>query len=71
MVGEGDQIEGDEHGGEIVFTVAEIVLEVVALGLERIEALVLDLPSGATAGGKLDDGAAVDRQIGERSYCGR
>jgi len=37
--------------------VTEIVLEVVALGLECIEALVLDFPSGAAASGKLDDGA--------------
>ena len=47
MVGEGDQIESDEHGGEIIFAVTEIVLEVVALGLEdslRRRARVLSGP---------------------------
>ena len=67
MVGEGDQIEGDEHGGEVFLAVTEIVLEVVALGLERIKALVLDLPSGTAAGGEFDDSAAIHRQVGDEA----
>ena len=44
---------------------AEIVLEVVAVGLEHVESLVLDLPSGAAAGGDLGDGLGGDGQVGE------
>jgi hypothetical protein len=41
---------------------AEIVLEVVAIGLEYIEGLVLDLPAGAAAGGEFGDSLGGDRQ---------
>jgi hypothetical protein len=39
------------------------VLEVVALVLQNIERLVLDLPPGPATGGKFDDGVGTDRQI--------
>lgn len=42
VAGECNEIEDDEHGGEVVTAVAEIVFEVVAFGLQRIEGLVLD-----------------------------
>jgi hypothetical protein len=69
MVGESDQIEGDEHGGEVFLAVTEIVLKVVALGLERVKALVLDLPSGTAAGGEFDDSAAIHRQVGDEAVA--
>ena len=34
---------------------AEVVIEVIALGLERIVVLILDFPSRAASGGKLGD----------------
>ena len=37
------------------------MLEIVALGLESIEALVLDLPAGATAIGELGHIGLIDR----------
>src|SRR4051794_4133301 len=40
---EGEQVHGGEHHGEVLLAVAEVVLEVVAVGLEDIEAFVLDL----------------------------
>ncbi len=42
--GEGEQVHGDQQGREVLIAVAEVVFEVVALGLEEVEALVLDLP---------------------------
>ncbi len=50
--GEGEQVEDDEHGGEGVLAVAEVVFEVVAVLLEDVEGLVLDLPPGAGAVGE-------------------
>src|SRR3954466_8414849 len=63
--GEGEQVEGDEEVGQGELAVAEVVLEVVALGLEDVEGLVLDLPSGAAAGGQFGDTVCGDRQIGD------
>jgi hypothetical protein len=34
MDGEGQQVHRGEHHGEVLFAVAEVVLEVVAVGLE-------------------------------------
>jgi hypothetical protein len=58
MVGEGNQIEGNEHGCEVFLAVAEIVLEVVALGLERVEALFSTLHSVGVAKARF---AALER----------
>jgi hypothetical protein len=65
--GEGEQVEGDEDAGEGLLAVAEIVLEVVAVGLEDVEGLVLDLPAGAAAGGEFGDGFGADRQVGDEA----
>src|SRR3954454_19758993 len=70
MEGEGEEIEGHEEAGKDEFAVAEIVLEVVAVGLEDVEGLVLDLPAGPAAGGELGDRAGGDGQISERN-CDR
>jgi hypothetical protein len=45
VAGEGQKVEGGKHRGMIMLAVAEIVFEVVAFGLERVEGLVLDLPA--------------------------
>ena len=58
--GEGEQVEGDEEAGEGLLAMAEIVLEVVAVRLEDVEGLVLDLPAGATAGGEVGNRAGGD-----------
>src|SRR5579884_2929899 len=37
VAGECQEIESDEHGGQVVGSVAEIVFEIVPLGFERVE----------------------------------
>jgi hypothetical protein len=55
MEREGGRLRVTRTAGEVVFAVAKIMLEVVTLGLQDIEAAVLDLPSGAAGGGDFDD----------------
>ena len=43
------------------------MLEVVSVGLEDVEGLVLDLPAGTAAGGELGDGLGGDRQVGDEA----
>ena len=40
MEGEGEQVQGDEDAGKVFFAMAEIVLDVVALGLDDIEGFI-------------------------------
>jgi hypothetical protein len=40
---EGEQVHGGEHHGEVLLAVPEVVFKVVAVGLEDVEAFVLDL----------------------------
>src|ERR671910_958965 len=42
MESESQKVQGDEHGGKIVFAVAEIVLEIVSVVLQDVEAFVFD-----------------------------
>src|SRR3954452_20959742 len=60
--GEGEQVEADQEVGQGLLTVAEVVLEVVAL--EHVEGLVLDLPSGTAARGQFGDAVRGDQQVG-------
>ncbi len=55
MDSEGKKVQGDEDGGKVLLAVTEAVLQVVSLGLENVEGLVLDLPAGAAAGGEFGD----------------
>src|SRR3954471_1668321 len=48
---ERQQIEAHQDGGEVVLAVSEAVLEVIALGLEDVERLILDLPPCPATGG--------------------
>ena len=51
MEGEGEQIEGDQQSGQVLLAVAEVVLEVVAIGFENVEGLVsIFLASGEGLG---------------------
>jgi len=56
VISEGQEVEGHEDTDEGFLAVAKIVLEVVPIGLEDVEGLVLDLPPGAPARGQFGDG---------------
>ncbi len=72
VYGKRQQVHGGEPHGEVLLAVAEVVLEVVAVGLEDVEALVLDLPACPGAGHDLAHGAAGDGQRGhEGAVIGR
>lgn len=58
-----EAVEGDQHAGQGFLAVAEIVLQVIAAGLEDVEGFVLDLSPGAAAGGEFGDVVAVHRQV--------
>ena len=42
MKGEGEGVEGEEDAGKCLLAVARIVFEILAVGLEHIEGLVLN-----------------------------
>src|SRR4051812_27316603 len=69
MDGEGQQVQADQDSGEILLAVSEAVLKVVALVLQNVERLVLDLPPGPATGGKFDDSVGTDRQIGDEAVA--
>src|SRR6202008_551551 len=45
--GEGEKIKGGEDGGQVFPAMPEIMFEVITFRFQDVEALVLDLPSGA------------------------
>ena len=59
------QVQTHQDGGEILLPVSEAVLKVVAIVLQDVERLILDLPSGPATGGKFTDIVGSDRQIGD------
>ena len=59
--GEGEQIEGDQQSGQVLLAVAEVVLEVVAIGFENAEGLVFNFLPGAAAGCEFRHLVAIDR----------
>ena len=63
--GEGEQVEDDQDAGEGVLAMAEVVLEMVAVLLEDVEGLVLDLPAGACAGGEFGDVVGAHVEAGD------
>src|SRR5713101_3398958 len=67
MQSEGEQVEDDKEVGESSLSVSEIVFEVVSVGLQDVEGLVLDLPAGTAAGGDFGDVVPVDREIGDEA----
>ena len=66
---EGQQIQADQDGGKILLAVSEAVLKVIAVGLEDVERLVLDLPPRPAAGGEFDDCVGTDGQIGDEAVA--
>lgn len=64
VTGEGQEVHGGEHHGEVLLAVAEIVFEVVAVVLENVDAFVLNLPSQPGTGAEAGDALAGDWQRG-------
>ena len=69
MEGEGQEVHGGEQHGEVLLAVAEIVFELVALVLQRVERLVLDLPAAAPGLDDLD-AALRDEVVGRVDHLG-
>lgn len=65
MYGEGQKVHGSEQHGEVLLAVAEVVLEMIAVVFEDVEALVFDFPARPGAGGDLCDGVARDLERGD------
>ncbi len=63
---QGEEIEGRQQGGEMLLAVPEIVRQVIALGLEGVVVLVLDLPAGAAGAHDLGNVAGVDRAVARK-----
>ncbi len=56
-----------QQGRQVPAAVAEVVLQVIALGLEHVEAFVLDLPARPATSRQLGD---VVRANGNIGWCG-
>ena len=69
MTRERQQVQRCQDAGEVLLSVPEIVLQVVAPGLENVERLVLDLPARPAAGGQFDDRVAIHRQISDEAVA--
>jgi hypothetical protein len=67
MTGEGQQVEHRQHARQMLVSVSEIMLEVVAVGFGDIERLVLDLPACAATGRGCDDIVPADLQVGDEA----
>jgi hypothetical protein len=65
--GEGEQVEGEKDAGQGLLAVAEVVLKVIAVGLQHVEGFVLDLPPAPPAGGQFGDGIGGHRQVGDET----
>jgi len=67
VVEEGQDVHRGQQRGQMLLAMAEVVFEVVALGLEGVVVLVFDFPPGASRG---DDGGYVlvgDFEIGDKA----
>jgi len=64
MEGEDQQVKDNEKVRQGLFTMPEIMFEIVSAGLENVEGLVLDFPSGPAAGGQVGNGFSGHRQVG-------
>ena len=53
MQEKGEQIEGGQQGGQMLFPVPEVVFQMIPFGFERIVVLVLDFPARAPGGHNL------------------
>src|SRR5208282_847998 len=66
---ERQQVQAHQDGCEIVLPVSETVLKVVALVLQNVERLILDLPPCPATGGEFDDSVGTDGQIGDEAVA--
>jgi hypothetical protein len=64
---EGQQVEGDQNAGEGFLAMSKVVFEIVSVGLQNVEGLVLDLPPCAAAGGQFGDSVGCDGEIGDEA----
>ncbi len=64
---ESEQVEGDQDAGQGFLALAKVVFEIVSVGLEHVESLVLDLPPSAAAGGQFGDAVGGDGEIGDEA----
>ena len=62
---ERQQVEHEERLRQVPVAVAEIVLQVVALVLERVERLILDLPTRPPGAYQLGDVVGGGHQVGD------
>ena len=62
--GKRQQIQEDKQLRQVLFAVPEVVLQMIAMVLQHVEALVFDLPTGAGAGHDLGHILRVDCQAG-------
>src|SRR5665213_2933321 len=67
MEGEGQQVHGREHPGQVFVSMPEVVRQVVAVVFQHVEALVFDLPTGPRAGCDLNHVVPGKRQTGYKS----
>ena len=61
----GQHHQHGEHHRQVHFAVSEVVLELIALILERVEGFVLDLPASPAAAGQIPRVVAGDLQVGD------
>jgi hypothetical protein len=57
---QGQDVKGGEEGGQMLLTMAEVVLQVVALGFEGVVVFILNLPSGPSGSNNLSDGVIAE-----------
>jgi hypothetical protein len=62
----GEQVEGQQKTSQVLFAVAEVVLQVIALGFEDIVVFVFTLPAGLTGFDDLDHGLVREGMIGDK-----
>ena len=67
---EREDVEGGERVGQMLFAVPEVVLQVVALGLELVVVAVLDMPAGSAARGQFQVVPGVHVQVGRPAALG-
>lgn len=53
--GKGQEVEHDQHAGQVLLAMAEVAFQVVPLALEDIEGLILDFPPALGALGEFPD----------------
>jgi len=67
MKGKRQQIQQDKQLRQMLFAMPEVVLQMIAVVLQHIEALVFDLPAGARASRNFDHVVRCHRQTGHES----